>query len=139
MESREMELQEEVHQLRQMLDRARASLPDLKAAVVDQFAPRQTPRPEVLVALQLLASTAGLAAQCPNGACRRAGLCQSEDVCEPPCAAQWPEALSHQFEDMVAGIELSAWCAERRNAAIHARLTQLVEAPAPKRGKKRGR
>lgn len=135
-----VELEREIRQLRQTMNLVRLSLVDLKAGVVDLLAPRQRPRPEVLVALQLLATRAGLPTECSNHECRRTGVCQAEDVGEPLCEAFWPEQLSQQFDDMAAGIELSAWCTERREAELYAQLTRLVEVPAaspPRRSRKR--
>ena len=129
----------EVRELERTLDQARLSVLDLKPHLIDLFEPRQRPRPEVLVALQLLASRAGFPAQCSGRECRRSGRCQAQDVGAPLCETLWPEPLSRQFDDMVAGIELSAWCTERRETELHARLTRMFEEPAPtaRRGKKR--
>ena len=104
------------------------------------FAPQKTPRPEVLGALQMVATGAGICARCPNAECRRTGLCQAEDVDRPACADLWTDELSSSFDNMVAGIVLSALCTERRNAVIHERLTQLFETPRkPRSGRRRKR
>ena len=89
-----MELEDEVKMLRRMRQDVITAARDMKAALLDLYAPRQTPRPEVLTAVQLLASGEGFDAECPNHACRRAGLCQASDV-EPECAPLWPEALGY--------------------------------------------
>jgi hypothetical protein len=91
----------------------------------------------VLTAVQLLAWGEGFHAECPNHACRRAGLCQASDV-EPECAPLWPEALWERLEDIAAGIALSAFRTEASRAAIHARLVQAFGPdPQAPRGKKR--
>lgn len=125
-----MELEQEVDLLRQKFERVRASVPELKAALLGLFAPRKTPRPEVLIAVRWLASFAGLPEQCPNAACRRTGQCAAGDPGDPSCAGLWPDDLSARMDDMVIGIALSALSAEARDAAIHARLQELMPLPA---------
>jgi hypothetical protein len=132
-----MELEDEVKVLRRMREQSALTVLDMKAALIDLYEPRQTPRPEVLTALQLLASGEGFQAECPNHACRRSGLCQASDV-EPECAPQWPEALWERLDDVAAGIALSAIRTEASRAAIHARLVQAFGPdPQAPRGKKR--
>jgi hypothetical protein len=134
-----MELEDEVNMLRRMREDMITAARDMKAALLDLYAPRQTPRPEVLTAVQLLASGEGFDAECPNHACRRAGLCQAGDV-EPECAPLWSEALQKRLNDMAVGIALFVACDEARRAAIHAYITQALEPePAAQRGKKRRR
>ncbi len=132
-----MELEDEVKMLRRMRERSANVVLDMKAALIDLYEPRQTPRPEVLTAVQLLASGEGFNAECPNHACRRAGLCQASDI-EPECAPLWSEALWERLDDMAVGIALSAVCAEAGRAAIHAYITRMLEPAAPGR-KKRSR
>ena len=131
-----MELEQEVDLLRQKFERVRASVPELKAAVVGLFAPRKAPRPEILIAVRWLASAAGLPSRCPNAACRRTGQCAADDPGDPACASLWPDDLSARMDDMVIGIVLSGLCAEARDAAIHARLQELMPSPA-KAGRRR--
>jgi len=132
-----MELEDEVKVLRRWREHSTLAVLDMKAALIDLYEPRQTPRPEVLAAVQLLASGEGFQAECPNHACRRAGLCQASDV-EPECAPLWPEALWERLEDIAAGIALSAFRTEASRAAIHARLVQAFGPdPQAPRGKKR--
>jgi hypothetical protein len=131
-----MELEQEVYLLRQKFERVRASLPELKAAVVSLFAPRKIPRPEILIAVRWLASAAGLPSRCPNVDCRRTGLCAAGDPGDPACGSLWPDELSARMDDMVIGIVLSGLCAEARNAAIHARLQELMPVTA-KAGRRR--
>jgi hypothetical protein len=127
-----MELEDEVKVLRRWREHSTLAVLDMKAALIDLYEPRQTPRPEV----QLLASCEGFDAECPNHACRRAGLCQASDV-EPECAPLWPEALWERLDDMAAGIALSAIRTEASRAAIHARLVQAFGPdPQAPRGKK---
>ncbi|NGO56270.1 hypothetical protein [Allomesorhizobium camelthorni] len=130
-----MELEDEVKMLRRMREDVITAARDMKAALLDLYAPRQTPRPEVLTAVQLLASGEGFDAECPNHARRRAGLCQADDV-EPECAPLWPEALWERLDDMAVGIALSAVCAEAGRAAIHAYITRMLESAAPGRKKR---
>src|SRR5918995_959796 len=66
-----MKLEDEVKMLRRMRQDVITAARDMKAALLDLYAPRQTPRPEVLTAVQLLASGEGFDAECPNHACRR--------------------------------------------------------------------
>jgi hypothetical protein len=134
-----MDAENEAKHLRWTLHRAREMVPELKAALAAAFAPRQAPRPEVLFALRLLATQAGLPGRCARQECRRAGLCQAKDVGDPPCDPLWPEPLADQLEDMAIGIALSAWCRERQQAETHAWLVRMLELPAedapPKRRK----
>jgi hypothetical protein len=133
-----MELEDEVKVLRCMRERSTNLVLDMKAVLIDLYEPRQTPRPEVLRALQLLASGAGFHADCPNHACRRAGLCQAGDV-EPECAPLWPEALWERLDDMAVGITLSAMRTEGARAAIHAHLVQAFGPDPAAPGRKRTR
>jgi hypothetical protein len=132
-----MELEDEVKMLRHMRQDVITAARDMRAALIDLYAPRQTPRPEVLTAVQLLASGEGFHAECPNHACRRAGLCQAGDV-EPECAPLWPEALGERLNDMTVGIALAAVCDEARRAAIHAYIARMLE-PEPEPGRKKRR
>jgi hypothetical protein len=133
-----MELEDEVKMLRHMRQDVITAARDMKAALIDLYAPGKSPCPEVLTAVQLLASGEGFQAECPNHACRRAGLCQASEV-EPECAPLWPEALRERLDDMLVGIALSAFRTEASRAAIHARLVQAFgPEPAPS-GKKRRR
>ncbi|WP_394886449.1 hypothetical protein ACG873_18180 [Mesorhizobium sp. AaZ16] len=134
-----MELDDEVKMLRYMRQDVITAARDMKAALIDLYAPGKSPCPEVLTAVQLLASDEGFHAECPNHACRRTGLCQASDV-EPECAPLWPEALRERLDDMLVGIALSAFRTEASRAAIHARLVQAFGPdPAAPSGKKRSR
>ena len=131
-----MELEQEVYLLRQKFERVRASVPGLKATLVGLFAPRKAPRPEILIAARWLASVAGLPSRCPNVDCRRTGRCAADDPGDPVCGGLWPDELSARMDDMVIGIVLSGLCAEARDAAIHARLQELMPLPE-KAGRRR--
>jgi hypothetical protein len=134
-----MELDDEVKMLRRMRQDVITASRDMKAALINLYAPGQSPCPEVLTAVQLLASGEGFHAECPNHACRRAGLCQASNI-EPECAPLWPEALGKRLDDMLVGIALSAFRTEASRAAIHARLVQAFgRDPAAPSGKKRSR
>ena len=124
-----MELDDEVKMLRRMRQDVITASRDMKAALINLYAPGQSPCPEVLTAVQLLAWGEGFHAECPNHACRRAGLCQASSI-EPECAPLWPEALGRRLDDMLVGIALSAFRTEASRAAIHARLVQAF-GPAP--------
>ena len=124
-----MELEQLAYLQRQALERARACLPDLKAQLVDVFAPRPRPRPEVLGGVQMLATAVGLPVGCPNPDCRRAGLCRAKDPAEPDCADLWPEQLTERMDYVLLGIALSAVCVERHDEVIHARIKKLIETP----------
>ena len=135
-----MELEEEVRLLRENVKLVRKQLPELKAAIVDLLAPKERLRPEVLGALHLVATAAGVPAGCPDPACRRTGLCKSETAWEAPCQAIWTDEISNCFEHMVIGIMLSVMCADRHNEVIHAHLTRLLNiAPQTATGKRKKR
>jgi hypothetical protein len=134
-----MELEDEVKVLRRMRQDVITASRDMKAALIDLYAPGQSLCPEVLTAVQLLAWGEGFHAECPNHACRRAGLCQASSI-EPECAPLWPEALGRRLDDMLVGIALSAFRTEASRAAIHARLVQAFGPdPQAPSGKKRSR
>ena len=135
-----MELEEEARQLRETVKLVRKQVPQLKAAIAGLFAPKERPRPEVLGAMHLVATAAGVPAKCPDPACRRTGLCKSESAWEAPCQAIWTDEMASCFEHMVIGVMLSAMCADRHNEVIHARLTRLFEiSPGAATGRRKKR
>ena len=119
-----MEDKDLVYLLSRKLDDIRECMPELQAGIAGLFAPANTPRPEVLAALQIVATAADVPARCPNEACRRSGMCCSESAWEPPCEALWTEDLADCLNHMAIGIALSAFRIESRNAAIHKHLTE---------------
>ena len=116
-----------------------AGVADLKGVLVRFVEPRQRRRPEVLLALQALATGAGLPLRCPNRRCRRADRCHGEDPCEPACGELWSDELALRFHDMAAGIALSAVVQDSEAKALHGRICSALEAPLKAAGRGRTR
>lgn len=109
-------------ELREKLDLAVAGIAKLKSTLVRFVRPRERRRPEVLLALQVLATAEGLPARCERRECRRDGTCHAGDPCDPECGPLWTGSLAGRFSDMAAGIALSALCIEREADAFEAEL-----------------
>lgn len=136
-----MDPYEENSFLHHQIELVGACVPQATAALAELFAPRQEPRPEVLVARRLLATAAGFHHACENRACRRNQSCRALDVCAPECAARWSDGLTERFFLLAAGIELAAFAEQQRRAASHAYVCGLLAesghqpAPVPKKAK----
>lgn len=136
-----MDLYEENSFLHHQIDLVGACVPQAATALAELFAPRREPRPEVLLARQLLATKAGFHQACENRACRRSQSCRGLDVVNPECAARWSDGLTERFALIAAGIELATCADEQRRAATHTYICGLLAesglepATAPKRGK----
>ena len=137
-----LDLKNENEMLHETIKEMRDGLAGMQPMLVDLFGPRQRRRPEVLIALQMLATFAGLPARCDRRECRRDGACNAQDPCEPACGAGWTDELIGRFSDMVAGISLSALCAEREALVARDALSQRLgnaAKPAKRRRKVSGR
>jgi hypothetical protein len=110
---------------------------DFKAGIAALLAPRTRERPELQFARRLLASKAGVPALCDRRECRRGRACLAEDN-PPHCREHWPRWLTARFDDVAAGIELSALCREQEEADFHAyACEQLGLAPDGKAQRKK--
>jgi hypothetical protein len=136
-----LRLQAENRSLRERLNAGPEIAHDLKRGLAELFAPRPRERPELRIALRALASAAGLPSLCGRRECRRKGACLAEDN-PPPCREHWSKRLSERFDDIAAGIELSALCQQHEEADFHAwareqlGLTADGKAPPGKRNRK---
>ena len=119
--------------LQDAIEEMRAEFDGLKPLVLDLVGPHDRSRPEVLIALRMLATFAGLPAGCDRRQCRRDGVCHAEDPCEPDCGAGWTGELVGRFRDMAAGISLAALVIEEEARARQASVAPLL-APAAGRG-----
>ena len=138
-----LDLRNENQLLHETIKEMRDGLAGMQPLLLDLFGPRERRRPEVLIALQMLATAAGHPAQCERRECRRNGACCAEDPCEPACGASWTDELVGRLSDMIAGISLSALCTEREALVARDALSQrlgIVAGPAKRHRKvsKRG-
>ena len=127
--------------LQDAIEEMRAEFDGLKPLVLDLVGPHDRSRPEVLIALRMLATFAGLPAGCDRRECRRDGACHAED--NPPyCREHWPRKLAAGFADVAAGIELSSRFREQEEADFYAYaceqlgLTPEGKVPRKKRNRK---
>lgn len=137
-ELRELRLQN--RDLKGQLQIAVAAGAELSLRLAEYLEPRPRERPELLVAVRLLASTAGLPSRCCRRECRRARRCRADDAADPACREHWPRGLVVTLADMTAGIELSALCQEQEQAELHAfACRQLGVAPGQEPAGKSGK
>lgn len=116
--------------LKEQLKTAVAASAEFRLRLAEYLEPRPRQRPELLLAVRLLASTAGLPSRCSRRECRRARRCRADDPADPACREHWPRELVETLADMAAGVELSALCQEQEQAALHAfACRQLGVAP----------
>lgn len=112
---------------------ARAALQEaakaLPAQLAELFAPEPWPKIPLLALLRIKANAAGLAARCPQAACRRAGECRAGVIGEsgPPCGALWSDEAIALLEAGFVGMIFSHCLAQRRNEAVRAALTQMQD------------
>ncbi len=121
-----LDLKDENELLHETIKEMRDGLTGMQPLLLDLFGPRERRRPEMLIALQMLATFAGLPAGCDRRECRRDGVCHAQDPCEPACGASWTDELIGRFSDMVAGISLSALCMEREASVARDALSQRL-------------
>ncbi|MEW9838601.1 hypothetical protein, partial [Mesorhizobium marinum] len=114
------DLKLENRHLEEMLKSAAATADEVRLRLAEYLEPRPRRRVEILVAVQWLASLAGLPGRCDRRECGRTGLCHAQDACDPACRELWPDALQDRLDDMIAGIALSAFCRENEQEALHA-------------------
>jgi hypothetical protein len=112
---------------------ARAALQDavkaLPAQLAELFAPEPWPKIPMLALLRVKANAAGLAARCPQAACRRAGECRAGTIGEkgPPCGALWSAEAIAALEASFVGVAFSHCLAQRRNEAIRKAMMAMEE------------
>ena len=82
-----IDLRTDNEMLRETIEEMHAGFDGLKPLLLDLVGPHDRSRPEVLIALQMLATFAGLPAGCDRRECRRDGVCHAKDPCEPACGA----------------------------------------------------
>jgi hypothetical protein len=112
----------------------------MKKNLLTLFEPGSTPEPDPAMALRLLATQQKLPSRCRNQACRRGGQCQAEQVGTHRCADLWTNGLYGKLGLVFAGMKLSALCARRRDAAIHAQIAQALKIePKPATGRRKKR
>lgn len=112
---------------------ARAALQDavkaLPAQLAELFAPEPWPKIPMLALLRVKANAAGLAARCPQAACRRAGECRAGTIGEkgPPCGALWSSEAIAALEASFVGVAFSHCLAQRRNETIRKAVMEMEE------------
>ena len=120
----ELEMENEL--LRERLAALPEMLDGLRWAIAAMFMPRERRRPEGLVAVQALATCAGLPQRCESRECRREGRCCATDAADPKCRDHWSPALRQQLGIMAAGIELAALFRDREDAARSEEIARLL-------------
>lgn len=137
-----LRLEAENRHLRDRLNSLGDVTVEMRRGVADLLAPVTRERPELRLAIRLLASEAGLPTLCGRRECRRAGVCRAENI-PPACQAHWSEELTARFDYIAVGVELSALCQEQEQAGFHAyaceQLGLTPEKPNKKTRKKGGR
>jgi hypothetical protein len=101
----------------------------LPAQLAELFAPEPWPKIPMLALLRVKANAAGLAARCPQAACRRAGECRAGTIGEkgPPCGALWSAEAIAALEASFVGVVFSHCLAQRRNEAIRKAMMAMEE------------
>ena len=136
-----LRLEAENRLLRERLDAGPEIASELKRSIAEFLTPRPRQRPELQIALRMLASKAGVPSLCDRRECRRDGACHAED--NPPyCREHWSRKLAAGFADVAAGIELSSRFREQEEADFYAYaceqlgLTPDGKVPRKKRNRK---
>ena len=133
-----IDLRTDNEMLRETIEEMHAGFDGLKPLLLDLVGPHDRSRPEVLIALQMLATFAGLPAGCDRRECRRDGVCHAKDPCEPACGAGWTDELFGRFSDMAAGISLSALVIGEEARARQTSVAPLLVPAAGRGAAKRG-
>lgn len=130
-EVHELRMENEV--LREQIKAIADMIAALRPAIVDLFKPKPRERPEMLIAVQMLATGAGIPRQCGSRDCRRSDRCCAVDAAEPKCQDHWPDPLVEQLMDMAAGIGLAGLCRDREEEVGHEVMAKLLgDAPSNK-------
>jgi hypothetical protein len=111
-------LEAENRLLAERLDGGPEIAAELKLRLAEFLAPRTRERPELQIVLRVLASAAGVPSRCDRRECRRKGACLAEGN-PPPCGKHWSTKLSARFDDIAAGIELSAFWHQQEEADFY--------------------